>query len=1092
MSEPVAININVISQNLKIPVEHIQAVIELLEQGFPPPFIARYRRDESNNLSEEKIRRIALQYKELQQFTQRKETILRNIASTGKLDELLEKRIREARTKKRLDDLQSPFRPQKDEAVAKARQAGLDDLVTEILQAADPDVSLESLAAKRIAPEKGWTTADDVLREALPLLAERMSESIEVRNSLRDALRQHGVIKSQRVVAEIPEVEPIVSETNPAEPALAKPEQPVAQPAPQSDQTDSSSPESTTTALPAEPESTQAQSEPADTKADHQEVPEASPSAEESAQATAPSAVSSSDPNASESAPGTAEATPDATETNAVSEPNTVSAKPAASAKPNVSPAQTRRQKEKEKKQAARKREEEAQNKAFKEYFNGSVNVSSCSLYTIQDLNNGQRSGVLALEVVLPAGHGHDKALADLVPDNHPYRDYLRPIAAHVVDNKLIPFLKKELLSDLFQQAQDLIIRNLAKNLRNLLFHKSLTGYRVLAFMPNFSRGCKLVALDEYGNVLAHDSVYITGSAERKAKAQTRIRELIDKYHLSIVAIGTGTGEREAQIFFSKLIQDFYADKDLVFVPVNNIGAEAWSTSPAAREEFPSFNALIRETICIGRRLLNPVAELTKIDPLNLVIGLRQTDSKPRNLKDALVEVLELAVNRLGGNLNRMEDTQLRYISGLNNALAKRICEYRRQNGPFRRREDLKKVPGFNEAVYRNCVGFLRIPNGFEPFDATWIHPDFYPLAESILSKAGFTKDDLFDPQRQPLLAETLRTFRFDDLVAEFQAGYHTIREIVQQLSHPGEENRQEFVLPIFKQVLLKPENLEPGKELIGMVTSIVNFGAFVDIGALNSGLVHISHMGHNYVKSPQDKVSIGQIVSVWILNYDTKHNHLSLSMLSPEAEKEEQRKARSRNEQGRPATASAPTDHNQSDRNPGDRRGRDDRRSYRDRGEGERTATSQDARSGRIARKPESDGRGRSRDDSARDGGRARPNRDSRGDRRQDSESSRRRGDKANDRHGDSTTRMVVEPQKKKLTPISEEMKNGKAPLRSFSDLAQLFGRIQPEAAPSSSAEGKKGQKTDSQEKKSKPASEAPAQSPSPVENNVENRDQK
>ena len=730
----------------------------------------------------------------------------------------------------------------------------------------------------------------------------------------------------------------------------------------------------------------------------------------------------------------------------------------------------------------------------FKDYFDASINISSCSLYTIQELNNGQQAGVLKIDIFLPPDHGLDKAVADLAPATNSCCEYLKPIAAKVVDTQILPTLKKELYTDLVQQSQDLTVRNLAKNLRNLLFHKSLTGYRVLAFMPNFSRGCKLVALDEFGNVLAHDSVYITGSADRKTKAQACIRELIDKYHLSIIAIGMGTGEREAQLFFSKLIQDFYLDKDVVFVTVSEVGAETWSSSPAARQEFPAHNSLVRETISIGRRLLNPVAELTKIDPLNLVIGLRPSDAKPKNLKEALVEVIELAVNRLGGDLNRMEDTQLRYISGLNNTLAKRICDYRRQNGPFRYREDLKKVPGITDTIYRNCIGFLRISNGFEPLDATWIHPEYYPLAESILSKAGFTKDDLFNPQRQPMLVEKLRTFRFDDLVNEFQAGYHAIREIVQQLSHPGEENRQEFVLPIFKQVLLKPETLEPGKELIGKVTSIVSFGAFVDIGALNSGLVHISHMGLNYVKSPQDKVSIGQIVSVWILEYDTKRNHLSLSMLSPEAEKEEQRRTRGRGDRERtdaPTEAgNAPSD----DLGQTERRGRDNRRPQRDRdrdrGDDRKTQSeSNNRQAGRIARKPETESRGRDRDDANR----GRQNRDSRNERRPESDSSRRRADDSNDRtrrdRGETTTRIVVEPKKKNLTPISEGMKNGKEPMRSFSDLAQLFGRIQPEASDSSQA-GKKGSKPATPEKKDKPADEdSVSQDP---ESTTGNNDQK
>ncbi|MDO5565748.1 MAG: Tex-like N-terminal domain-containing protein [Planctomycetia bacterium] len=1033
MSEPVAINVNVISQNLKIPVEHVQAVIELLEQGFPPPFIARYRRDESNNLSEEKIRRVASQYKEQQQFAQRKETILRNIAASGKLDELLEKRIREARTKKRLDDLQSPFRPQKDEAAIKARQAGLDGLVDEMLQATDSQATPESLAAKWINADQGLATADDVLKAVEPLLAERMNENIDVRNCLRDALRQYGVIKSSRVVHAAPEPEQPVEPQQPADSNVAEAN---AQPEPDS------------------------QAVVASTTSDTAESNEVSSQAETSSEPAA----------ATEASPAVDKTT----------------------AKPAATPAQTRRQKEKEKKQAARKKEEDTQNRVYKDFFNASINISSCSLYTIHELNNGQRTGVLNIDIFLPPDHGLDKAVADLAPATNPCCEYLKPIATKVVDKQLLPNLKKEIYADMLQQSQELTVRNLAKNLRNLLFHKSLTGYRVLAFMPNFSRGCKLVALDEFGNVLAHDSVYITGSSERKTKAQARIRELIDKYHLSIIAIGMGTGEREAQLFFSKLIEDFYLDKDVVFVPVNGIGAEAWSSSPAAREEFPAYNSLVRETISIGRRLLNPVAELTKIDPLNMVVGLRPSDAKPKNLKDALIEVIELAVNRLGGDLNRMEDTQLRYISGLNNALAKRICEYRQQNGPFRCREDLKKVPGFNDTTYRNCIGFLRVNNGYEPLDATWIHPEYYPLAESILNKAGFTKNDLFDPQRQPLLAEKLRTFRFDDLVAEYQAGYHTIREIVQQLSHPGEENRQEFVLPIFKQVLLKPEMLIKGNEMIGKVTSIVNFGAFVDIGALNSGLVHISHMGLNYVKSPQDKVSIGQIVSVWILEYDTKRNHLSLSMLSPEAEKEEQRRAHSRNERERTATpndtASAPTN----DRGQTERRARDDRRPRRDRDRNDERKTqdeSDNRGSGRIARKPETDSRGRGRDDANR----GRQNRDSRNDRRQDSDSSKRRTDESNDRNrrdrNETASRMVVEPKKKNLTPISEGMKNGKEPMRSFSDLAQLFGRIQPESSDSSQQGGKKDAKNGTPEKNDKPAGDASA----PLsESDAGNNDQK
>jgi uncharacterized protein len=325
-------------------------------------------------------------------------------------------------------------------------------------------------------------------------------------------------------------------------------------------------------------------------------------------------------------------------------------------------------------------------------------------------------------------------------------------------------------------------------------------------------------------------------------------------------------------------------------VIVNEAGASVYSTSTVGREEFPDFDANVRSAISIGRRLQDPLSELVKIDPGHIGVGMYQHDMKARHLRDQLDQVVQSCVNYVGVNLNTASVPLLRYVSGLNQLTARRIFEYRQEHGPFRSREQLKDVPGIGEAAFVQAAGFLRIPDGIQPLDATWIHPESYPLAERILQRLGFEPQQLASKESAAQIAQAARDADPAALARELGAGVLTTRDILQQLCRPGRDPREDLPPPVFKRGILRLEDLQPGMELSGHVLNVVDFGAFVDVGLKDSGLVHVSQMAARYVTNPHEVVAVGDIVRVWVLNVDVERRRVSLTMIPPGTQKQSSR----------------------------------------------------------------------------------------------------------------------------------------------------------------------------------------------------------
>ena len=418
--------------------------------------------------------------------------------------------------------------------------------------------------------------------------------------------------------------------------------------------------------------------------------------------------------------------------------------------------------------------------------------------------------------------------------------------------------------------------------MRHLFLQPPVAERRVLAIDPAFKSGCKVVVVDPYGTPLEHDVLHIVGKSEKREEAAAKLTALVQKHDVQVIAIGNGAAGRETENFVSELVAGPLADRGLEYVIVNEAGASVYSTSPLGREELPQHDASIRSAISIGRRLQDPLSELVKIAPANIGVGLYQHDVRAKHLHASLDAVVESCVNYVGVDVNTASPALLRYVSGLSQAIAKGIAEWRAAKGAFVNRQQLREVPGFGEATYVQAAGFLKIGGGSNPLDATWIHPESYAVAERVLERLGASVQDLSGRERADALAKQLGGLDLDALAQEFEVGRLLLDDIVEQLTRPGRDPREDLPRPFFKKGVLKLEDLEVGMELMGAVLNVVDFGAFVDIGLHDSGLVHISQLSRKFVSDPHNLLAVGQVVKVWVLELDKTRRRVALTMIPP------------------------------------------------------------------------------------------------------------------------------------------------------------------------------------------------------------------
>ena len=429
------------------------------------------------------------------------------------------------------------------------------------------------------------------------------------------------------------------------------------------------------------------------------------------------------------------------------------------------------------------------------------------------------------------------------------------------------PSVDREIRSDLTEKAEEKAIKVFGKNSKQLLLGAPIKGKTVMGFDPAYRTGCKIAIIDETGKLLDYTTVYPTEPQNDVVGARRELLKLIEKDKVDMIAIGNGTASRESEMFVADMIKD--TKRDVHYVIVSEAGASVYSASKLATEEYPDINVSIRGAISIARRLQDPLAELVKIDPKAIGVGQYQHDVNQKKLAESLTGVVEDSVNKVGVDVNTATPSLLSYVSGINNTIAKNIVKYRDENGKLKNRKQLLKVPKLGKVAFEQCAGFLRILDGDNPLEITAVHPESYEVAEKLLNEIGFDKKDLKDKEKLEAIQNKLKTVDIAKTSTDLNVGEMTLTDIIEELSKPGRDPREDMPKPILRSDVLKLEDLKEGMVLTGTVRNVIDFGAFVDIGVKHDGLVHISEMSEKFIKNPSDIVSVGDVVKVKVIKID-------------------------------------------------------------------------------------------------------------------------------------------------------------------------------------------------------------------------------
>lgn len=502
-------------------------------------------------------------------------------------------------------------------------------------------------------------------------------------------------------------------------------------------------------------------------------------------------------------------------------------------------------------------------------YYNYSEKVSKIPPHRLLAINRGENEGILKVKIEIAP----DKILRFLngrVIKDNPYTGKIIKEAIEDSYKRLIsPSIEREVRKYLTERSEKQSIEVFSKNLYQLLMESPLVGKTILGWDPGFKNGCKLAVIDETGKVLETSLIHLTENRNKIRKIIKTLRELIDSYGIDVIAIGNGTASRESE----KVVSEIIKNSDVEYVVVNEAGASVYSASELASEEFPDLNEGERSAVSIARRLQDPLAELVKIDPKSIGVGQYQHDMNQKYLNESLTGVVESVVNKVGIDLNTASSSLLNYISGISKSTAKNIISYREENGSFSSREELKQVKGLGNKTFEQCAGFVKIDNGDNPLDQTTIHPESYRTCEKLLKSLDIGLKDIGNSDLK------LDQIDYEKLAQELDIGVITLRDIVGELKKPGRDPRLELEKPQLRKNILTIDDLEEDMVLQGTVRNIVDFGAFVDIGIHQDGLVHISQLANKFVKHPLDIVSVGDIVDVKVIDIDTSKNRIQLSM---------------------------------------------------------------------------------------------------------------------------------------------------------------------------------------------------------------------
>ena len=518
---------------------------------------------------------------------------------------------------------------------------------------------------------------------------------------------------------------------------------------------------------------------------------------------------------------------------------------------------------------------DESVKSVYETYYNYEEPVKKAAGHRILALNRGEGEKILSVKVVPLVDQIVGYLEKQVITRDNPYTSpVLKTVVKDSYDRLIGPSVEREIRSEITEKAEEGAIRVFGKNLEQLLMQPPISGRVVLGWDPAFRTGCKLAVVDSTGKVLDTVVIYPTAPQNKVAESKKILKDMIHRYNISLISVGNGTASRESEQIIVELLKEI--KEPVQYVIVNEAGASVYSASKLATEEFPKFDVGQRSAVSIARRLQDPLAELVKIDPKSIGVGQYQHDMNQKNLGAALEAVVEDCVNKVGVDLNTASASLLEYVSGINKTLAKNIVAYREENGAFKTRKQLLKVAKLGPKAFEQCAGFMRITGGEEPLDGTSVHPESYGAAKKLLETLGYSEEELIRGGI-PGISRRIRDYR--EMAEEIGVGEITLRDIAGELEKPARDPRDEMPRPVLRSDILEMKDLKPGMVLKGTVRNVIDFGAFVDIGVHQDGLVHISQMTDRYIRHPLEAVSVGDVVEVKILGVDLEKKRISLTM---------------------------------------------------------------------------------------------------------------------------------------------------------------------------------------------------------------------
>lgn len=523
-----------------------------------------------------------------------------------------------------------------------------------------------------------------------------------------------------------------------------------------------------------------------------------------------------------------------------------------------------------------KKKKAEDEKNIFEMYYTYEEPIKKIVPHRVLAINRGESEGILKVGFEIDTASLESYLTTQFVKKEHKHIEVIKEAIQDSLKRLILPSIEREIRSELTQKAEEHAIEIFSENLKNLLLQAPLKGKKILGLDPAYRTGCKLAVINEYGSFVDKNVIYPHPPVSKTDQAEKIFVDMIKKHDIELVAIGNGTASRESEQFVAEMIKKH--NLTCQFVIVNEAGASVYSASDIAREEFPDFKVEERSAVSIGRRVQDPLSELVKIDPKSIGVGQYQHDVNQKALNETLKFVVETAVNQVGVDVNTASPSLLSYVSGLSNTVANNIIKFREEKGVITHHSEIAKVPRLGNKTFEQSIGFLRILDGSEPLDKTAIHPESYEGAYALIQYVGLQKEDI----GSDVLKEKLNKLGIQDTSETLNIGIPTLEDIIASLIAPLRDPRDEFETPILKSDVLSMEDLKPNMALSGTVRNVVDFGAFVDIGVKQDGLVHISKLSKGYVKHPMNVVSVGDIVDVWVLDVNQEKQKVSLTMIDP------------------------------------------------------------------------------------------------------------------------------------------------------------------------------------------------------------------